>query len=303
MFPQRETSMNLSRAFIFYIFLKKVYFSFSLRMIFSNKRLKEDVTMTLNKVEICGVNTSKLPVLKPEEKEELFRRIKEGDMEAREMYIKGNLRLVLSVIKRFQNSGENADDLFQIGCIGLMKAIDNFDVSLNVKFSTYAVPMIIGEIRRYLRDNNSIRVSRSLRDIAYKAIYAKENYTKQYLKEPTLAEISREIGIEKELIVYAMDAIQNPVSLFEPVYSEGGDTLYVMDQISDKKNREDHWIEDLSLKEAMQRLSDRERHIIEMRFYEGKTQMEVAREVGISQAQVSRLEKNALKSMRNFLRS
>ncbi len=295
--------MNLSRAFIFYIFLKKVYFSFSLRMIFSNKRLKEDVTMTLNKVEICGVNTSKLPVLKPEEKEELFRRIKEGDMEAREMYIKGNLRLVLSVIKRFQNSGENADDLFQIGCIGLMKAIDNFDVSLNVKFSTYAVPMIIGEIRRYLRDNNSIRVSRSLRDIAYKAIYAKENYTKQYLKEPTLAEISREIGIEKELIVYAMDAIQNPVSLFEPVYSEGGDTLYVMDQISDKKNREDHWIEDLSLKEAMQRLSDRERHIIEMRFYEGKTQMEVAREVGISQAQVSRLEKNALKSMRNFLRS
>ena len=295
--------MNLSRAFIFYIFLKKVYFSFSLRMIFSNKRLKEDVTMTLNKVEICGVNTSKLPVLKPEEKEELFRRIKEGDMEAREMYIKGNLRLVLSVIKRFQNSGENADDLFQIGCIGLMKAIDNFDVSLNVKFSTYAVPMIIGEIRRYLRDNNSIRVSRSLRDIAYKAIYAKENYTKQYLKEPTLAEISREIGIEKELIVYAMDAIQNPVSLFEPVYSEGGDTPYVMDQISDKKNREDHWIEDLSLKEAMQRLSDRERHIIEMRFYEGKTQMEVAREVGISQAQVSRLEKNALKSMRNFLRS
>ncbi len=303
MFPQRETSVNLSRAFIFYIFLKKVYFSFSLRMIFSNKRLKEDVTMTLNKVEICGVNTSKLPVLKPEEKEELFRRIKEGDMEAREMYIKGNLRLVLSVIKRFQNSGENADDLFQIGCIGLMKAIDNFDVSLNVKFSTYAVPMIIGEIRRYLRDNNSIRVSRSLRDIAYKAIYAKENYTKQYLKEPTLAEISREIGIEKELIVYAMDAIQNPVSLFEPVYSEGGDTLYVMDQISDKKNKEDHWIENLSLKEAMHRLSDRERHIIEMRFYEGKTQMEVAREVGISQAQVSRLEKNALKSMRNFLRS
>ena len=302
MFPQRETSVNLSRAFIFYIFLKKVYFSFSLRMIFSNKRLKEDVTMTLNKVEICGVNTSKLPVLKPEEKEELFRRIKEGDMEAREMYIKGNLRLVLSVIKRFQNSGENADDLFQIGCIGLMKAIDNFDVSLNVKFSTYAVPMIIGEIRRYLRDNNSIRVSRSLRDIAYKAIYAKENYTKQYLKEPTLAEISREIGIEKELIVYAMDAIQNPVSLFEPVYSEGGDTLYVMDQISDKKNKEDHWIENLSLKEAMHRLSDRERHIIEMRFYEGKTQMEVAREVGISQAQVSRLEKNALKSMRNFLR-
>ena len=226
--------------------------------------------MALNKVEICGVNTSELPVLKPEEKEELFRRIKEGDKEAREQYIKGNLRLVLSVIRRFQNSNENADDLFQIGCIGLMKAIDNFDTTLQVKFSTYAVPMIIGEIRRYLRDNNSIRVSRSLRDIAYKAIYA-------------------------------MDAIQNPVSLFEPVYTEGGDTLYVMDQISDKKNREEKWVENLSLREALERLSDRERHIIEMRFYDGKTQMEVAEEVGISQAQVSRLEKNALKSMKNFL--
>ena len=175
--------------------------------------------MALNKVEICGVNTSKLPVLKAEEKEELFRRIKEGDEEARELYIKGNLRLVLSVIKRFQSSNENVDDLFQIGCIGLIKAIDNFDTTLNVKFSTYAVPMIIGEIRRYLRDNNSIRVSRSLRDIAYKAIYAKENYLKQHLKEPTIAEIAEEIGIEKEMIVYAMDAIQNPVSLFEPVYT------------------------------------------------------------------------------------
>ncbi|MCI5528577.1 MAG: RNA polymerase sporulation sigma factor SigG [Blautia sp.] len=259
--------------------------------------------MALNKVEICGVNTSKLPVLKAEEKEELFRRIKEGDEEARELYIKGNLRLVLSVIKRFQSSNENVDDLFQIGCIGLIKAIDNFDTTLNVKFSTYAVPMIIGEIRRYLRDNNSIRVSRSLRDIAYKAIYAKENYLKQHLKEPTIAEIAEEIGIEKEMIVYAMDAIQNPVSLFEPVYTEGGDTLYVMDQISDKKNREDQWIENLSLREAMQRLNDRERHIIELRFYEGKTQMEVAKEIGISQAQVSRLEKNALKSMKNYLRA
>ena len=259
--------------------------------------------MALNKVEICGVNTSKLPVLKAEEKEELFRRIKEGDEEARELYIKGNLRLVLSVIKRFQSSSENVDDLFQIGCIGLIKAIDNFDTTLNVKFSTYAVPMIIGEIRRYLRDNNSIRVSRSLRDIAYKAIYAKENYLKQHLKEPTIAEIAEEIGIEKEMIVYAMDAIQNPVSLFEPVYTEGGDTLYVMDQISDKKNREDQWIENLSLREAMQRLNDRERHIIELRFYEGKTQMEVAKEIGISQAQVSRLEKNALKSMKNYLRA
>ena len=259
--------------------------------------------MALNKVEICGVNTSKLPVLKAEEKEELFRRIKEGDEEARELYIKGNLRLVLSVIKRFQSSNENVDDLFQIGCIGLIKAIDNFDTTLNVKFSTYAVPMIIGEIRRYLRDNNSIRVSRSLRDIAYKAIYAMENYLKQHLKEPTIAEIAEEIGIEKEMIVYAMDAIQNPVSLFEPVYTEGGDTLYVMDQISDKKNREDQWIENLSLREAMQRLNDRERHIIELRFYEGKTQMEVAKEIGISQAQVSRLEKNALKSMKNYLRA
>ena len=257
--------------------------------------------MALNKVEICGVNTSELPVLKPEEKEELFRRIKEGDKGAREQYIKGNLRLVLSVIRRFQNSNENADDLFQIGCIGLMKAIDNFDTTLQVKFSTYAVPMIIGEIRRYLRDNNSIRVSRSLRDIAYKAIYARENYTKQYQREPTIAEISQETGIEKEMIVCAMDAIQNPVSLFEPVYTEGGDTLYVMDQISDKKNREEKWVENLSLREAMERLSDRERHIIEMRFYDGKTQMEVAEEVGISQAQVSRLEKNALKSMKNFL--
>lgn len=258
--------------------------------------------MALNKVEICGVNTSKLPVLNSEEKEELFRRIKEGDEQARELYIKGNLRLVLSVIRRFQNSSENADDLFQIGCIGLIKAIDNFDTTLQVKFSTYAVPMIIGEIRRYLRDNNSIRVSRSLRDIAYKAIYTRENYMKQYLREPTVTEIAQEIGIEKEMIVYAMDAIQNPVSLFEPVYTEGGDTLYVMDQISDKKNKEERWIENLSLREAMQRLNSREKHIIELRFYEGKTQMEVAQEIGISQAQVSRLEKNALKSMRNYLR-
>ena len=259
--------------------------------------------MALNKVEICGVNTAKLPVLNAEEKEELFSRIKEGDEQARELYIKGNLRLVLSVIRRFQNSNENADDLFQIGCIGLIKAIDNFDTTLQVKFSTYAVPMIIGEIRRYLRDNNSIRVSRYLRDIAYKAIYTRETYMKQYLKEPTVTEIAQEIGIEKEMIVYALDAIQNPVSLFEPVYTEGGDTLYVMDQISDTKNKEDRWIEDLSLREAMKRLSKREKHIIELRFYEGKTQMEVAQEIGISQAQVSRLEKNALKSMRNYLRT
>lgn len=257
--------------------------------------------MALNKVEICGVNTSKLPVLTNEEKEELFQKIRQGDEEARERYIKGNLRLVLSVIKRFSSSNENADDLFQIGCIGLMKAIDNFNTELNVKFSTYAVPMIIGEIRRYLRDNNSIRVSRSLRDVAYKAIYARENYMRQNLKEPTVAEIAEEIGIDKEEIVYALDAIQSPMSLYEPVYTEGGDTLYVMDQISDKKNREENWVEDLSLREAMRRLGNRERDIIQMRFYEGKTQMEVAQEIGISQAQVSRLEKNALKSMKNYL--
>ncbi|MGI6070354.1 MAG: RNA polymerase sporulation sigma factor SigG [Blautia sp.] len=258
--------------------------------------------MALNKVEICGVNTSKLPILSNEEKTDLFRRIKQGEQEARELYIKGNLRLVLSVIKRFSNSNENPDDLFQIGCIGLIKAIDNFDTTLDVKFSTYAVPMIIGEIRRYLRDNNSIRVSRSLRDIAYKAIYAKEQYMKEHSKEPTINELAEEIGIEKEMIVYALDAIQSPVSLYEPVYTEGGDTLYVMDQISDKKNKEDRWIEDLSLRQAMNRLGDREKHIIELRFYEGKTQMEVAKEIGISQAQVSRLEKNALKTMRGYLR-
>ena len=236
--------------------------------------------MALNKVEICGVNTSTLPVLNQEEKDELFKRIKAGDEEARELYIKGNLRLVLSVIRRFQNSSENPDDLFQIGCIGLIKAIDNFDTTLQVKFSTYAVPII-----------------------AYKTIYTRENYMRQHLKEPTIAEIADEIGIDKEMIVYAMDAIQSPVSLFEPVYSEGGDTLYVMDQISDKKNREENWVEDISLRDAINRLGERERHIIDLRFYEGKTQMEVADEIGISQAQVSRLEKHALRSMRNYLRN
>ncbi|MGI6017466.1 MAG: RNA polymerase sporulation sigma factor SigG [Marvinbryantia sp.] len=258
--------------------------------------------MALNKVEICGVNTSKLPVLSNEEKVMLFERIKKGDKEARELYIKGNLRLVLSVIKRFSGSNENADDLFQIGCIGLMKAIDNFNTEMDVKFSTYAVPMIIGEIRRYLRDNNAIRVSRSLRDTAYKAFYTREAYMKKNLKEPTISEIAEEIGIAKEEIVYAMDAIQSPLSFYDPVYSEGGDTLYVMDQISDKKNKEENWVESISLREAIQRLGEREKRIIYMRFYDGKTQMEVAQEVGISQAQVSRLEKSALKSMRAFLR-
>ncbi|MDD6572059.1 MAG: RNA polymerase sporulation sigma factor SigG [Thermoflexaceae bacterium] len=257
--------------------------------------------MAVYKVEICGVNTATLPLLKEDEKEELFRRIKEGDNEARELYIKGNLRLVLSVIQRFSNSNENVDDLFQIGCIGLIKAINNFDVTQQVKFSTYAVPMIIGEIKRYLRDNNSIRVSRSLRDTAYKAIYAKEALTRKNQKEPTITEIASEIGIGKEDIVMALDAIQSPMSLYDPVYSEGGDTLYVMDQISDKKCSEENWVQDLVLGNAINRLSDRERQIITLRFYEGKTQMEVAEEVGISQAQVSRLEKNALKSMRKYL--
>ena len=258
--------------------------------------------MALNKVEICGVNTARLPLLKNEEKEAPFERIKEGDLEARELYIKGNLRLVLSVIRRFGSSSENADDLFQIGCIGLMKAIDHFDPTLNVKFSTYAVPMIIGEIRRYLRDNNSIRVSRSLRDTAYKAIYARDGYVKKNLKEPTIMEIAEEIGIPKEEIVYAMDAIQTPMSLYDPVYTEGGDTLYVMDQISDKKNREENWIEVLALNEAVKKLTERERQIIRLRFYEGKTQMEVAGFIRISQAQVSRLEKNALRTLRHYLR-
>ncbi|WP_313075169.1 RNA polymerase sporulation sigma factor SigG [Lacrimispora sp.] len=253
------------------------------------------------KVEICGVNTSKLPLLNNEEKEILFKRILEGDQKAREDYIKGNLRLVLSVIQRFSGSSENVDDLFQIGCIGLIKAIDNFDITQNVRFSTYAVPMILGEVRRYLRDNNSIRVSRSLRDTAYKAIYAKENLIRRNLKEPTIMEIAEEIGVSKEDITYALDAIQSPVSLYEPVYSDGGDPLFVMDQISDKKNLEENWVEDISLNEAMRRLPERERHIIDMRFFEGKTQTEVAEEIHISQAQVSRLEKNALKTMKNYL--
>ena len=260
------------------------------------------IHMVQGKVEICGVNTSKLPVVKSTQQDQFFERIKQGDEQARQEYIEGNLRLVLSVIKRFAGSNENVDDLFQIGCIGLIKSIDNFNPDLQVKFSTYAVPMIIGEIRRYLRDNNSIRVSRSLRDTAYKAIHAKEVLSKNSFKEPTLQEIAEESGVAAEDILYALDAIQCPVSLYDPVYTDGGDTLYVMDQISDKKNKEERWIENLALREAMQRLNSREKHIIELRFYEGKTQMEVAQEIGISQAQVSRLEKNALKSMRNYLR-
>ena len=257
--------------------------------------------MALYKVEICGVNTAKLPLLSNEEKETLFVKIKQGDSQARERYIRGNLRLVLSIIQRFSGNNENVDDLFQIGCIGLMKAIDNFDVTQGVKFSTYAVPMIIGEIRRYLRDNNTIRVSRSLRDTAYKAIYAKENYIKRNLKEPTVQEIAEEIGISKEDIVFAMDAIQAPMSLSEPVYTDGGDALYVMDQVSDKKNKEENWVEQLALEAAMERLSKREQYIIKLRFFEGKTQIEVAEQIQISQAQVSRLEKHALKTMKQYL--
>ena len=257
--------------------------------------------MALNKVEICGVNTSRLPVLSNEEKEALFVRIRQGDASARELFINGNLRLVLSVIRRFSASSENADDLFQIGCIGLIKAIDNFNTQLGVRFSTYAVPMIIGEIRRFLRDNTSLRVSRSLRDTAYKAIYAKEHLTRQNQKEPTITEIAAEVGISREDIVYALDTIQNPMSLYDPVYTDGGDTLYVMDQIKDRKNKEEIWVEHLSLSDAMKKLNSREYEIISLRFFEGKTQMEVAGIIGISQAQVSRLEKNALRTMRTYL--
>ena len=257
--------------------------------------------MASNKVEICGVQTSQLKTLSEKEMTSLLKRIHEGDETAREPFVQGNLRLVLSVIQRFANRKESVDDLFQIGCIGLIKAIDNFDTTLNVRFSTYAVPMIIGEIRRYLRDNNAIRVSRSLRDTAYRAICARELYLKQNQKEPSIEEIAAEIGIGKEDIVYALDAIQSPMSLYEPVYTEGGDTLYVMDQLSDKKNKEENWVQNLALQDAVARLNERERQIIRMRFYEGQTQMEVAREIGISQAQVSRLEKSALRSMRNYL--
>lgn len=257
--------------------------------------------MALNKVEICGVNTARLPILTNEEKDALFIQIRQGDADAREQFIKGNLRLVLSVIRRFSSVGENVDDLFQIGCIGLIKAIDHFNTELGVRFSTYAVPMIIGEIRRFLRDNNSIRVSRSLRDTAYKAIYAREMLLKKNQKEPSITEVASEVGISREDIVYALDAIQNPMSLYEPIFTDGGDTLYVMDQIRDKKNREENWVEHLSLSDALKKLNAREHEIISLRFFEGKTQMEVAELIGISQAQVSRLEKNALRIMRAYL--
>ena len=255
----------------------------------------------INKVEICGVNTAKLPVLTNDEKMKLFERIKQGDRKAREEFIQGNLRLVLSVIKRFNNRGEYVDDLFQIGCIGLIKSIDNFDTSQNVKFSTYAVPMIIGEIRRYLRDNNSIRVSRSLRDTAYKALQVRERLTAQEGKEPNIEQIAKELDMPKEDVVFALDSIQDPVSLYEPVYHDGGDAIFVMDQVSDEKNLDENWIEEIALSEAMRNLNEREKHILNLRFYEGRTQMEVAQEIGISQAQVSRLEKSALNHMKKFI--
>lgn len=253
--------------------------------------------LTRNKVEICGVDTSKLPVLKNEEMRELFKRMHEGDLEAREKLVNGNLRLVLSVIQRFNNRGEFVDDLFQVGCIGLMKSIDNFDLSQNVRFSTYAVPMIIGEIRRYLRDNNPIRVSRSLRDIAYKALQVREKLMGETAKEPTAEEIANVLGVPHEEVVFALDAIQDPVSLFEPIYNDGSDPIYVMDQLSDEKNRDSQWIEEIALKEGLRRLNEREKMIIRKRFFQGKTQMEVAEEIGISQAQVSRLEKAAIRQM------
>ena len=256
--------------------------------------------MLNNKVEICGVNTSKLPLLSRKEKEELFIKIKAGDEQARQTFIKGNLRLVLSVIQRFHSRGESADDLFQVGCVGLIKAIDNFDLSQNVQFSTYAVPMIVGEVKRYLRDNNSIRVSRSVRDLAYKAIQVKEKYNKEYGREPKVEEIAKELGVEKEEIAFSFDAIQDPVSLQEPVYNDGAESIYIMDQVKDSKNTDELWAEKMTINGALKKLNKKERMIITKRFFDGRTQMEVAEEIGISQAQVSRLEKSAISHIRKW---
>ena len=257
--------------------------------------------MHVSKVEICGVNTAKLKVLTNDEMQKLFIKIKAGDLEARQEFVQGNLRLVLSIIQRFNRRGEPVDDLFQVGCIGLIKAIDNFDLKHNVRFSTYAVPMIIGEIRRYLRDNNSIRVSRSLRDIAYKALHAREQLIYRHSKEPTVQEIADELGLPKEDVVFALEAIQEPISLFEPIYHDSGDAIFVMDQVKDDKAGDEIWLQEIALREAMAKLNAREKQILGLRFYEGKTQMEVADEIGISQAQVSRLEKNALLQMRKHV--
>ncbi len=255
----------------------------------------------VNKVEICGVNTSELPVLTAAEMKQLFQELKAGDPSARAKLINGNLRLVLSVIQRFTNRGEYVDDLFQVGCIGLIKAIDNFDLNQNVKFSTYAVPMIIGEIRRYLRDNNPIRVSRSLRDVAYKALQVRDNLANRYSREPSVNEIAKELDMPREEIVFALDSIQEPISLFEPIYHDGGDPIFVMDQISDEKNGDANWLEGIAIRDAIRKLNEREKLILALRFFEGKTQMEVAEEIGISQAQVSRLEKAALNHMRKYI--
>ena len=254
--------------------------------------------MYYNKVEICGVNTADLKVLSDEEKKALLKRTKEGDLGARQELICGNLRLVLSIIQRFTNRKECMDDLFQVGCIGLVKAVDNFNTELDVKFSTYAVPMIIGEIRRYLRDNNSIRISRSVRDLAYRSLQAREELTREKECDPTPDEIAARIGEKKEAVVHAMEAIIEPISLYEPVYSENGDSIYVMDQLSDTNSSDEMWLENIAIKEAMQRLTERERTILHLRYYKNKTQMEIAEEIGISQAQVSRLEKGALERMR-----
>ena len=253
------------------------------------------------KVEICGVNTSKLKVLKNDETMELLRRTKEGDREARQRLIEGNLRLVLSVIQKFSNRGENADDLFQVGCVGLIKAIDNFDITQSVRFSTYGVPMIVGEIRRYLRDNSAIRVSRSMRDTAYRVLQMRDKLIGENQREPSVEQIAKALDIPREDVVFAMDAITDPVSLYEPVYSDGGDALCVMDQVRDRKNTDESWVDCIALKEALRRLDARERRILALRFYAGKTQMEVSAEVGISQAQVSRLEKGAIETIRKNL--
>ena len=254
----------------------------------------------IRKVEIAGVNTAKLPVLSNEEKQKLLKKIKDGDLKAREEFINGNLKLVLSVVQRFSGRGESPDDLFQIGCVGLIKSIDNFDTSLNVQFSTYAVPMIIGEIRRYLRDNNMVRVSRSVRDLAYKVLQIKEKVVKDKGKEPTLDEIAKELEVEREDIVFALDAVQEPLSLQEPVYNDGQDSIYIMDQVKDRKNTDEAWTENLTISEAMKKLSDKEKSIINKRFFEARTQMEVASEIGISQAQVSRIEKSAINHIRRL---
>ncbi len=257
--------------------------------------------MVNRKVELCGVDTSKLPVLSNEVMRKLFARAQNGDKEARETIINGNLRLVLSVIQRFASRGDNPDDLFQVGCVGLIKAADHFDLSQNVRFSTYAVPMIIGEVRRYLRDNNALRVSRSLRDIAYKALQAKEAFINEHAREPKISEIAKALDLPEETVTYAMDAIQDPVSLYEPVYHDGGDPLLVMDQIGDEKNSDKRWLERVAVSEALKKIAPRENKIIKMRFFQGRTQMEVASEIGISQAQVSRLEKNALLHLRKYI--